>query len=168
MNSKLIFRSWFYFRQGWSTYFAFIMAAINTLTVTYYLAIQKYPILIEIFPSFIHYVTYAILIGVPVLTFAGYAHYKKMAAYKAEADIGFESNPYFRRILVNSEVLIPLHLKILELMIKISKNEKLTSSEIEELSILQKELQDHGNLKNGSKSGKLFEKDFNKLKTMDT
>lgn len=168
MNSRLLFRSWFYFRQGWSTYFAFVMAAINTLTVTYYLAIQKYPVLIELFPSFIHYVVYAVLIGIPVLTFAGYAHYKKFAAYKAEADIGFESNPYFRRMLVNSEIIIPLHLKILELMIKISKNEKLTNDEIEELSNLQKELKEHGNLKNGTKSDKLYEKDFNKLKTMDT
>jgi len=25
------FRGWFYFRMGWSTYFAFIFAAINTL-----------------------------------------------------------------------------------------------------------------------------------------
>ena len=30
------FRAWFYFRNGWSLYFAFIFAAINTLTVTYY------------------------------------------------------------------------------------------------------------------------------------
>ena len=167
MNSRLFFRSWFYFRQGWSTYFAFIMAAINTLTVTYYLAIEKYPVLTDIFPSFFHYVVYAVLIGIPLLTFTGYAHYKKFAAYKAEADIGFEANPYFRRMLVNSEVLIPLHLKILELMIKISKNEKLSDTEIEELSILQKELKEHGNLKSTTKSGKLFEKDFNKLKTMD-
>ena len=167
MNSRLLFRSWFYFRQGWSTYFAFIMAAINTLTVTYYLAIEKYPVLNEIFPSFVHYVLYAVLIGIPLLTFTGYAHYKKFAAYKAEADIGFESNPYFRRMLINSEIIIPLHLKILELMVKISKNEKLSDNEIEEISTLQKELKEHGNLKNGNKSSHLYEKDFNKLKTMD-
>ena len=50
------FKGWFYFRQGWSVYFAFIMAAINTLTVTYFLAIENYPILKEIFPSFLHYI----------------------------------------------------------------------------------------------------------------
>ncbi len=69
MNSQLLFRSWFYFRQGWSVYFAFAMAAINTLTVTYYLAIEKYPTLNAIFPSFLQYMFYAILIGIPVLTF---------------------------------------------------------------------------------------------------
>ena len=51
-----IFRYWFYFRIGWSQYFAFIFAAINTLTVTYFLAIEKYPALQAIFPSFLQYV----------------------------------------------------------------------------------------------------------------
>ena len=45
MAKNLGFRGWFYFRTGWSTYFAFIFAAINTLTVTYYLAIEQAPIL---------------------------------------------------------------------------------------------------------------------------
>ena len=51
-EKKLLFRAWFYFRNGWGTYFAFIFAAINTLTVTYFLAIEEYPILNSIFPSF--------------------------------------------------------------------------------------------------------------------
>ena len=50
------FRGWYYFRMGWSTYFAFIFAAVNTLTVTYYLAIEKVPTLMSIFPTFIQYV----------------------------------------------------------------------------------------------------------------
>ena len=33
-------------------YFAFIFAAINTLTVTYFLAIENYPALKAVFPSF--------------------------------------------------------------------------------------------------------------------
>ena len=52
MNKNNIgFRGWYYFRTGWTTYFAFILAAINTLTVTYFLAIENYPILKSIFPS---------------------------------------------------------------------------------------------------------------------
>jgi hypothetical protein len=46
-----IFRAWFYFRNGWSMYFAFIFAAINTLTVTYYLAIDEIPFLLTIVSS---------------------------------------------------------------------------------------------------------------------
>ncbi len=167
MNSQLLFRSWFYFRQGWSVYFAFAMAAINTLTVTYYLAIEKYPTLNAIFPSFLQYMFYAILIGIPVLTFTGYAHFKKMAAYKAEADIGMESNPYFRRILINSEFIIPLQMRIIELLAKISKNEKLTDEELTEISKLQNEVKDHSIMKEGNKLDKLIEKDFNKLKSID-
>ena len=34
VKNNLGFRSWYYFRTGWSTYFAFILAALNTLTVT--------------------------------------------------------------------------------------------------------------------------------------
>ena len=53
MQRNLAFRAWFYFRNGWSTYFAFIFAAINTLTVTYFLAIERAPSLQAIFPSFL-------------------------------------------------------------------------------------------------------------------
>ena len=52
MKQNIGFRAWFYFRQGWATYFAFIFAAINTLTVTYYLAIENYPFLNNIFPPY--------------------------------------------------------------------------------------------------------------------
>ena len=77
MKTNLGFRSWFYFRMGWSTYFVFIMAAINTLTVTYFLAIDNYPSLKEVFPSFEQYVVIIIGIGIPLLILVGYAHFKK-------------------------------------------------------------------------------------------
>ena len=83
MRNSLGFRGWYYFRQGWTTYFAFIMAAINTLTVTYFLAIERYPIFTEIFPSFIHYIVIASLIGIPLLVAAGYLHYKKTSSYNS-------------------------------------------------------------------------------------
>lgn len=167
VNSRLLFRSWFYFRQGWSIYFAFVMAAINTLTVTYFLAVEKYPGLNQLFPSFLHYVLYATLIGIPVLTFTGYAHFKKMAGYKAEADIGFEANPYLRRMLLNSEFVIPIQIRIIELLVKIYKNEKLTDEELAEISKLQNELKDHLLVKEDSKLDQMREKDFNKLKSID-
>ena len=88
------FRGWFYFRVGWSTYFAFIFAAINTLTVTYFLAIENYPFMKEIFPSFEQYVIIVVSIGIPLLGFTGYAHYKKTRAFRSEADVWVESNPY--------------------------------------------------------------------------
>ena len=67
MDKKTGFRSWFYFRIGWNTYFAFVLAAINTLTITYYLAIENYPVLKDLFPTFEQYVLIVVSIGVPLL-----------------------------------------------------------------------------------------------------
>ena len=76
-KQKVGFRGWFYFRMGWSTYFAFILAALNTLTVTYYLAIEKFPPLELIFPSFGQYVLIIAVIGIPLLIIIGYVHFKR-------------------------------------------------------------------------------------------
>ena len=70
-NNNLGFRSWHYFRMGWATYFAFIFAAVNMLTVTYFLAIDNYPSLKAIFPSFEIYILIAVGIGIPLLTIIG-------------------------------------------------------------------------------------------------
>jgi len=143
MNTRLMFRSWFYFRTGWSTYFAFILGAVNTLTVTYYLAIEKAPFLKEIFPTFISYVAIATVIVIPVLTAIGYVHFKKSNSYKAEADIGVEANPHFLRLIQNTEAILPFYIEILELLTKLSQNEKLTDEEINRISKLKMELKDY-------------------------
>ena len=116
------FRAWFYFRQGWSTYFAFIFAAINTLTVTYYLAIENYPSLKSIFPSFEQYILIVVIVGIPLLIGIGYAHYKKTPSYRAEADVWMESNPYWARVLINSQFSLTLNLKFINLITKNSIN----------------------------------------------
>ena len=143
MEKNLGFRGWFYFRTGWATYFAFIVAAVNALTVTFFLAIERYPSLSMIFPTFFHYVVVVVCIGVPVLVLVGYVHFKRSKSYRAEADIGIETNPHFRRMLQNTEILLPAYLKLTELMIKLSENKKLTDKELEEVSKLQKKLNEH-------------------------
>ena len=141
MRDNLGFRGWFYFRQGWSVYFAFIFAAINTLTVTYFLAIENYPVLKEVFPSFIHYIVIVVLVGIPLLVLIGYAHYKRTASFKAEADIHIEANPHMRRILINTEFMLSMSLQLSELSMRLMNNEKLTSDEMDRLKYLQKEFQ---------------------------
>lgn len=143
MKQNLGFRFWFYFRSGWSSYFAFILAALNTLTVTYYLAIEKYPLLQTIFPSFFQYVLIIVSIGVPLLILVGYAHWKRTPAYRSEADIWMESNPYQARMLVNSEMLMQINLKLLNLLIKQSKNESISDDELDTIIKLQQELTKH-------------------------
>ena len=109
MKQNLLFRSWFYFRTGWQTYFAFILAAINTLTVTYFLAIDKYHSLQTIFPSFEIYILIIVSIGIPLLVLIGFIHFKRSQSFKSEADVLIESNPYQRRNTVNSEIILRLN-----------------------------------------------------------
>ena len=143
MEKNLAFRGWFYFRTGWATYFAFIVAGINALTVTFFLAIESYPSLSVIFPTFFHYILIVVSIGVPVLVIVGYIHFKKSKSFRAEQDILIETSPHIRRILQNTEVLLPSYLKLTELMIKLSENKQLTDKELEEASELQKQLSEH-------------------------
>ena len=143
MEKNLGFRGWFYFRTGWATYFAFIVAAVNDLTVTFFLAIEKYPSLSVIFPTFFHYIVIVVGIGIPLLVLVGYVHYKKSKSFRAEADILIETSPHIRRILQNTEVLLPSYLKLTELMIKLSENKKLTDNELTEVSKLQNKLSNH-------------------------
>ena len=141
MRNNLGFRGWFYFRQGWSVYFAFIFAAVNTLTVTYFLAIDNYPFLKDVFPSFTHYIAVVVLIGIPLLVLIGYAHYKRTASFKAEADIHIEANPHMRRILTNTEFMLSMSLQLSEISMKLVNDEKLTSDEMNNLKQLQIEFQ---------------------------
>ena len=143
MEKNLGFRGWFYFRTGWATYFAFIVAAVNALTVTFFLAIENYPSLSVIFPTFFHYIVIVVGVGVPVLILVGYVHFKKSKSYRAEQDILIETSPHFRRILQNTEILLPAYLKLTGLIIKVSENKKLTDKELEEVSKLQKQLNKH-------------------------
>jgi len=134
------FRAWFYFRNGWSLYFAFLFAAINTLTVTYYLAVEKYPDLNWIFPTFFHYITIVSFTGVPLLILIGYVHYKRTAARKAEVDISYETDAYKARTLVNTEISMQLNLKLIDVLMKLSKNEKIPDENYEEIKKLYNDL----------------------------
>ena len=140
MSRNLLFRSWYYFRQGWSIYFAFILAAINTLTVTYYLAIDNYPSLKSVFPSFEQYVALVVVIGVPLLIIIGYAHYKKTQGFKSEIDIIIESNPYQRRILVNTETALSLQLKLVTIIQMMAKNQEIDQNHLDEIKKLTDEI----------------------------
>ena len=136
------FRGWYYLRTGWTTYFAFIFASVNTLVVTYYLAIEKIPDLQTIFPTFFSYVLTLSVIGIPILIITGYIHFQKSHAYGSEAEIAAEQNPYFYKAAPGwvRDVQWPLFLKFSELLIKLSNNEKLTENELQEITELQKKI----------------------------
>ena len=135
-----MFRSWFYFRTGWHTYFAFILAAINTLTVTYFLAVDNYPSLKTVFPSFEIYILIMLSIGIPLLVLVGFVHFKRSRSFKSEVDILVESNPYQKRNTVNSELNLRLNLKIVSMMLKVSRKENLSEAEIQEITKIYDEI----------------------------
>ena len=141
MSTSTGFRGWFYFRMGWSTYFAFILAAINTLTVTYFLAVDNYPTLKIIFPSFEIYVLIIISIGVPLLIFVGYSHYKKTKAFRSEMDILVESNPFLRRTTVNTDIILRFNVNLINLVLKLSKD-TISEDELNDMKKIQKEITD--------------------------
>jgi len=128
--------------MGWGTYFAFIFAAINTLTVTFYLAIEKVPELTLIFPNFIQYILIITSIGIPVLVIVGYAHYKRTIAFKSEIDVILESQPYMRRNIVNISLILESIVKTNQLLLKLSKNQKLTDKDLKNIDSKLKEVSD--------------------------
>ena len=140
MKQRTGFRGWFYFRMGWSTYFVFILAAINTLTVTYFLAIDNYPVLKAVFPTFEQYAVIMVSVGIPMLIVVGYFHFKKTLAYKSEMDIYVESNPYLSRNTVNADLSLKLNLKLISLLLKMSTGEKIDKNEIDEIGKLQHDI----------------------------
>ena len=142
MKTGTGFRAWFYFRMGWSTYFVFFLGATNTLTVTYFLAIDNYPALKTLFPTFELYITITILILVPALVLVGYGHYKKTKAFTSEIDVLIESNPFLRRNTVNSEILLRFNVKLTSMLLKISQKETIDKKELEEIEKMQKDMID--------------------------
>ena len=129
--------------MGWGTYFAFLLAGVNTLTVTYYLAIENLPFLKEIFPSFQSYIVIITIIAVPTLVTIGWLHFRRTAAYASEAEITIESNPYYYKLPPGwqKEVLFPIYLEMIQFIIRTSKNEKLTEDDLSKITELQKKVE---------------------------
>ena len=145
MGKNKGFRGWYYFRMGWSTYFAFIFAAINTLTVTYYLAIEKVPALVSIFPTFVQYVLIVSGLGIPILVLIGYAHYKRTKAFQSEVEILIESNPFAARNIANTEMILELNLKSLDAILALYQNKKISDSELKEIKELHEKISNFKN-----------------------
>ena len=143
MKKRLPFRAWFYFRTGYSQYFAFILALANMFTLTYYLAIADNPALDVIFPSFTSYVIISSIIGIPLLSIVGYAHMKRSPAYASEQDVSAEAQPYNYKLPpgIWKEVMAPFYLEMLVMGRKSLSNEKISNEELNQLITLEKRLE---------------------------
>jgi len=140
---RYMMRFWYYFRMGYSTYLSFLLGVVNTLTVIYYLLIRNIPDLSVIFPYFSVFVIPAVLLGLPLAVIVGWLHMKGSRAYSSELDISVEANPYAYKLTpgYQTEVVMPLYLKVIDLLAKISKDRKLLTVEEEsEIRDIQKKL----------------------------
>jgi len=134
------FRYWFYLRVGYQHYFAFIFAAINTMVITYYLAIERAPFLLSIFPNFSNYALFMVVVGIPILGIVGFMHFKKIPAFKSEQEVSVESNPYIYKLHPGHLRIVqyPWQLMLSKLIVRIANNEKISDKEMKELNELQK------------------------------
>ena len=113
------------------------------MVVTYYLAVENIPILQNIFPSFYVYLAITASIGIPLLIFVGYAHQKKTASYKTEADIYYESNPHSLRTYNDVELLLQLNLKLVNLLLLDYEKNNTINDQVNELKKLKEEIENY-------------------------
>ncbi len=108
--SRLIFRSWYYFRLGYGTYVAFPLGFASTMIVIYQLALVNVPYIHQYFPHLYVFGIVALLILGPLSIYAGLYHIKRTGAYSAEASVLTESNPYVYKAVPGKEreVFLPL------------------------------------------------------------
>ena len=126
----LIFRAWYYFRIGYSTYLAFMVAFMSYITVIYKLAIEDLA-LSWIFPRFYTFIIFSVVTIVPVGVLIGWFHFKRTLAYSAAMAINVESNPYNYMIMPGkeTEIIWPMHTLYLTALQKILEKENILSQE---------------------------------------
>jgi hypothetical protein len=159
MGKPKPFRLWFYLRTGYSTYFTFIFASVNVMTVTYYLAIENLPFLKEIFPEFSSYVISMAILGIPTLVFVGWLHYRRSRAFASEADISVTSNPYQYKLPPGFwlHVIMPFFLSTSKTLVKLSKQESLSDEDLNKINEIEKKME---HLLKGGYVGDYRYKDF--------
>jgi len=143
MTAKSIYRGWYYFRQGYSTYLTFLLGYVSTLVTVYYLAIRNAPPLLDLFPHFAPFGILATVVGVPLAVIVGWVHLKRSMLFSSEADIANEASPYNYKLPPGymKEAWVPVMLAQLRLLRKLSEaNGLLTDSEKIEVDELDKKM----------------------------
>jgi len=139
---NILFRAWFYFRQGYNLYLAFIIGFASNLVVLFRLGISDNKYLA---PLFLHSLAFFTLIGllvaIPVGIFAGLYHMKRTGAFAADASVQTEANPYVYKVIGKErEVFLPLWVLTVKSLAKVLDQQKtMTLEERNELAeILRK------------------------------
>jgi len=142
-NTRWIYRAWYYFRQGYSTYLTFLLGYVSTLVTVYYLAIKNMPPLLDLFPHFIPFAVIATVIGGPLAVLMGWVHMKRSGLFSSEQDIAVEANPYQYKLPpgYTKEAFMPAVLVQLRVLRRLAESSGLlTDSERAEIDDLDRKL----------------------------
>jgi hypothetical protein len=134
--SKLLFRSWFYFRAGYNTYIAFFIGFSSNMIVIYKLGISENKFLGPIFGSLTLFAVAALAVLIPFSIAAGLYHMKRTGAYAAEASVSTEANPYIYKLMPGKEreVFLPLWVMTVRSLARLLEQEKpMTPAERQEM-----------------------------------
>jgi hypothetical protein len=127
---KSLFRAWFYFRQGYNVYLAFIIGFASNIIVLYRLGVSDIGWLHNVFPSLTVFVVFGLVIAIPVGIFAGLYHMKRTAAFAADASVSTEANPYvYKTIGKEKEVFLPLWILTVRGLAKLLERQETMSVE---------------------------------------
>lgn len=107
---RLIYRSWFYFRQGYGTYISLPVGVASSLVVFYELAIKNIPTFRPFIPSLTVFALEALFVFVPISIALGLYHIKRTGVFATDMAIQTESNPYVYKVVPGKEqdVYLPL------------------------------------------------------------
>ena len=138
---RWMYRGWYYFRLGYSTYLTFILGYVSTFITVYYLAIKNIPELLNIFPRFVPFAVLGTLVGGPLSVVIGWVHLKRSGAFSSEQDIVMEANPYLYRLPpgYTKELTMPMGLIQFRIMRRLAETKGLlTDSEKAEIDELER------------------------------
>jgi hypothetical protein len=147
---RWVYRAWYYFRLGYSTYLTFLLGYVSTLVTVYYLAIRNMPDLASVFPHFATFGVLATVIGGPLAVVIGWAHLKRSGLFASEQDIAMEANPYLYKLPpgYTKELTIPAMLIQLRVVRKLAETSGILNdserAELDELERKFKTLMDGG------------------------
>ena len=132
--NRIIYRAWFYFRVGYSTYLALLVGIASNLLLFYRLGIQEIDLLHDWFTSLTLFAVTAILVLLPVSIGAGLYHMKRTGAYAADAAVSTEQNPYAYKAVPGKEqeVLYPVLALTLKGLVKVLERQPVTEEEKQE------------------------------------
>jgi hypothetical protein len=141
LRAKWLYRAWYYFRLGYSTYLTFMLGYVSTLVTVYYLAIKNLPPLLDLFPHFVPFALLATVVGAPIAIVAGWIHMKRSRLFSSEQDIATEANPYNYKLPpgYTKEAWVPVMLMQLRFLRKLSEAQGLvTQAERAEMDELER------------------------------